>query len=369
MSAIELKTMLIQIYCSENNMNITFLLCGITSFPAGGFKVIFEYANRFAAEGHTVNIVMGAATISLKTTLAAVFRFPYYKLTNNYSPKNWFKLNDNINCFYHFTLFEHNLPKSDVVIATAVETAFYLKRYKGSFKKFYFIQDFENWAISEKKVIETYKFPFHKIVIADWLKKIVEQSNEKADVIPNGFDFTYFHKDISIEKRDKFFVLMMYHTMERKRCCDAIKALEIVKEKFPKLKIIMFGRPDKPRNIPFEFDYYKSPSKELHNRIYNESAIYIAASSVEGWGLTVGEAMICGCAVACTDNEGFKIMAHNNETALLSPIYNYKKLAENIIRLIEDDELRVRLATVANNNIQQYTWDNSYKKFKKIIFN
>lgn len=350
-------------------MKITFLLAGVTSFPAGGFKVIFEYANRLAGDGHVVNIVMGAATVSPKITVAAFFRFPYYKLRNKYSPEKWFQLHPDIRCFYHFTLFEHNLPESDIVIATAVETAFYLKKYKRKVKKFYFIQDFEAWAISERKVYETYAFPFTKIVIAPWLKQKVESVGEKAVVVPNGFDFDYFKLYKPIEKRNKLQILMMYHKMERKRCVDSIAALQIVKKKYPQLEIKMFGKPERPKNLSFDFEYYQSPDKETHNQLYNEAAIYIAASSVEGWGLTIGEAMICGCAVACTDNDGFKIMAHDNETALLSPAYDYNKLAENIIRLIEDDELRIGLAKKANESIQQYTWDNSYKKFKEIILN
>ncbi len=350
-------------------MTISFLIIGRTSFPAGGFKVIFEYANRFAQDGNIINIVMGASSISLKTTFAAIFRFPYYKLTKRYAPTNWFKLNNNVHCYYHFTLAEKNIPKSDIIIATAVETAFYLNKYMSKCKKIYFIQDFENWAISEKKVYKTYTFPFQKIVIAPWLQKIIRSKGSDAVIIPNGFDFEYFKKFKSIEERNKFNIIMMYHTMDRKRCCDSISALKIVMKKYPNINIKMFGRPKRPAYIPFDFEYYQSPDKETHNRLYNEAAIYIAASSVEGWGLTIGEAMICGCAVACTDNDGFKIMAHDNETALLSPVYDYKKLADNIIRLIEDTELRIRIAKKANENIQKYTWDNSYKKFKETIFN
>lgn len=350
-------------------MKISFLLAGVTSFPAGGFKVIFEYANRFAQDGHTVNIVMSALTVGLKNSIAAFLRYPYYKLANNYSPKKWFRLDENVHCYYFFSFSRYNLPESDVVIATASQTSFFLNKYKADCKKFYFIQGYEDWAIGKKKIIQTYKFPLKKIVIADWLNKILNNYNEYATVIPNGFDFNYFQLKKEIKERNKFNILMMYNPLPVKRCTDSIAALQIVKQQFPELKITMFGRPARPTGIPFDFEYYQSPDRETHNRIYNEAAIYIAASSVEGWGLTIGEAMICGCAVACTDNDGFKIMAHENETALLSPVYDYKKLAENIVRLIEDDELRIRLAKTANKNIQQYTWDNSYKKFKKTIFN
>lgn len=350
-------------------MNITFLLSSVTSFPAGGFKVIFEYANRFAAEDNSVNIVMIATNIRFKSNCAALLRYPYYKLTHNYGPQKWFSLHKNVHCYYHFALKKNTLPKSDVVIATAVESSIILNKIKPCTKCYYFVQDFEDWGVSARKVYQTYTFPFTKIVIAPWLQQKVESVGEKAVVVPNGFDFDYFKLYKPIEKRNKLQILMMYHKMERKRCVDSIAALQIVKNKYPQLEIKMFGKPERPKNLSFDFEYYQSPDKETHNQLYNEAAIYIAASSVEGWGLTIGEAMICGCAVACTDNEGFKIMAHDNETALLSPVYDYNKLAENIIRLIEDDELRIWLAKKANENIQQYTWDNSYKKFKEIILN
>lgn len=38
-------------------MTISFLLPGPSIYPAGGYKVIFEYANRLAQEGYKVNVV------------------------------------------------------------------------------------------------------------------------------------------------------------------------------------------------------------------------------------------------------------------------------------------------------------------------
>lgn len=114
---------------------------------------------------------------------------------------------------------------------------------------------------------------------------------------------------------------------------------------------------------------YSAPDRQTHNRIYNEAAIFIGTSWSEGWGLTVGEAMMCGAAVACTDNPGYSEMARNSETALVSPIKNSQALAENIIRLLEDDELRCRIAEAGYRNIQQFTWEASYPKFRSLIEN
>ena len=146
---------------------------------------------------------------------------------------------------------------------------------------------------------------------------------------------------------------------------EGIEALEFVKKEIPQLKANLFGIPQKPKNLPTWISYYQHPDKKALNTIYNEGAIFLGCSNVEGWGLPIGEAMICGAAVACTDNKGYLEMAKDGETALVSPIKDSKALAENIIRLINDDELRQRIATNGNRFIQRFSWDESYAKLKE----
>ena len=77
--------------------------------------------------------------------------------------------------------------------------------------------------------------------------------------------------------------------------------------------------------------------------------------------------MICGAAVVCTDNHGYREMAIDGENALISPIKDAQGLANNIIKLFEDDALRQKIAKNGNDSIKQFNWDNSYKKFKKTL--
>lgn len=109
------------------------------------------------------------------------------------------------------------------------------------------------------------------------------------------------------------------------------------------------------------------PDKDTLNRIYNEAAVYVGASHTEGWGLTVGEAMQCGCAVACTNNGGYVVLAHHEETALVSPVKDVNALAKNVIRLLRDQELRIKLAENGNRYVQQYTWKRAYNRFKNVL--
>ena len=60
-------------------------------------------------------------------------------------------------------------------------------------------------------------------------------------------------------------------------------------------------------------------------------------------------------------------MAIDGETALLSPTKDVDALANNIIRLIEDDNLRNRLAQNGMEYVRKMTQEQSYKNFKKAL--
>lgn len=76
---------------------------------------------------------------------------------------------------------------------------------------------------------------------------------------------------------------------------------------------------------------------------------------------------MCGTAVACTDNGGFKMMCTDGKNALLSPIKNPHALAINIIKLINNDDLRLRIAQAGYESIQSFTWDNSFFRFYSMM--
>ena len=103
------------------------------------------------------------------------------------------------------------------------------------------------------------------------------------------------------------------------------------------------------------------------NQIYNIANCSIVPSRREPFGLVAAEAMLCGAALACTDIGGFALYARDNETALVSQVFDVDWLAENIKKLIQDDTLRMKIAKAGNTYILQFTWDNAYEKFKRVL--
>jgi glycosyltransferase involved in cell wall biosynthesis len=267
-----------------------------------------------------------------------------------------------------YSLSEKKIPKTDIYIATAWSTAFWLNRYKNvdCRNKFYFIQHFEDWAETYDAVLETWKMKLTKIVIAPWLQKIATDIGEKCFLVENGFNQNEFYLIDTIEDRKKT-AIMLWHDLPFKGCSMGIEALKHVKEVIPEFTVTLFGVPFPPPNLPSWIKYYQKPKIDIHRKLYNNAAIFVGTSYSEGWGLTVGEAMLCGCAIACTNNEGYAVVAHDNETALLSEIGDAVALSENIIHLIENDNLRIKIATSGNKLIKEYTWERAYKNFLTVI--
>ena len=364
----------------SENKTIVWLLPRIDTVPIGGYKVVYEYANRFAADGYDVFIVYPQFLkfsryknifLNFLRRCKNLLRYSCNKIKRIRCAPDWFQLDSRIHCEYVFRFGNSRTLKihGTKFVATAIETSFELAgtRQIEDKDKFYFIQDFENWnGITNKRVYDSYRLPMKKITIAPWLVREVERVGGTAALVENGFDFDYFKMTNPIETRPACEVAMLYHRTERKRCVDAIAALKIVKEKIPCLHVAMFGTPERP-DVPDWFTYFQRPDRETHNAIYNNASIFVAASESEGFGLTVGEAMICGCAVACTDNGGFSMMISNDRTGLLSPVYDHQKLAENIIKLIENNELRIELAKNGSEFIRQFTWERAYGKFRQEI--
>lgn len=354
--------------------SITFLFPTFTYLPVGGFKVPLEYANRLAEDGYEVHVVYSETgkyrSVSFWLWCKLQLRLLFLHLgIRKRSIRIWFPLRNSIKEHHVYSLKYNYVPKTNLYICTEIGTAPYLNLYPiDAIRKFYFIQGYENWGMADAEVRATYHYPMTKIVISSWLQQIVlGEEKESCILVRNGFNQQNYHLTIPVENKSQYEVSMLYHREEIKGCQTSFNAFGIVKQKHPELHVNIFGTPEKPADLPDWYTYYQCPSQEEHLRINNESAIYVAASIDEGWGLTVGEAMLCGQAVACTDNKGFREMAIDEETALLSPIKDAVALANNICRLIENDDLRFRLAENGMKYVGDMTLEKSYSEFKKAL--
>lgn len=351
-------------------MRINFVLPPNGDHPIGGFKIVFQYANQLVKNGNDVSI---SFLNSLYPERRSNFReyISKYKnqlFGNNDNKITWFKLDDRIHLYFNVIL-KKEIPKADVVVATAVQTANYVDKLDVMFgRKFYFIQNYETWAYPKEFVNNTFALSMTKIVISKWLNDLVSKySKNKVYVVPNFINEDIFYLSQKIDDR-KNIISMMYHTLPEKNVSFGFEVLKQVKYRIPDLEVRLFGVFDKPNHLPDYVKYYKSPSqKTLRDRIYGESKVYLLPSLLEGWGLTGTEAMASGAILVASDIGGVEDYTINGRNSFLVQSNNLDYFVDIIVKLIESEGLRRKLANNAIKDIKKFNIDESTKLLLKIF--
>jgi len=347
-------------------LRVTFLLPLPGHEPIGGFKVVYEYANYLARRGHTVSVVHPAllrideplSKLGAKRVARTVLDYVLRRMTGNFKPVSWFRLEPQVRLLWVPSLAARHVPDGDVVIASAWETAEWAATYPESKgRRFYLIQHHETWSGPQERVMATWTAPLEKIVIARWLQEIAEGLGQSAHLVDNGLDFSRFKMLTPIEDRDPKRILMMFHNQPWKGSPDGLRAFALAQAEEPGLTLTLFGLAARPDDLPAGIDYHRNPPQELIRDLYNEAAIFVSPSWAEGFPLPPAEAMQCGAALVCTDIGGTAMYAIDGKTALLSPVKDAEAMAANLLRLVRDPELRVRLARDGHAFIQRFTWD------------
>lgn len=337
--------------------------------PMGGFKVMYEYANRLFDLGYSVNI-----TYPIKTKYME-YRLPYIvrkalSYIEGFRTNQWFKFREGITQCYVDTVSDKYIKDSDIVIATWWTTVLDMGRLgvsKGL--KINLIQGYEDWIGHVDELHSSYNMPATtNIVVASYLKRIVEQySNSQVYLIPNAIDSDKYKITNSISDRTLGSVCMLYSTQDIKGSDYGLQALKMIKQKYQDLKVDLFGIFPEPEGLPDWIAYHRNPD-DLAS-IYNSNSIFIANSLTEGMALTPMEAMFCGCACVLTNIEGHSEYGIDNNTTLLYEPKNVNDLVLKLDILLSDDKKRVAIASAGNEFIQKFSWNVAVAKMDSIIRN
>jgi glycosyltransferase involved in cell wall biosynthesis len=353
-------------------MRITFLLPNYSHLPVGGFKVVYEYANRLQDRGHRVTVVHPRSVERQKGAawlLKNWFWWPNQVRRRDGTLVPWFPMHRDVKLRMVPDLRSAFVPRGDAIIATAYQTAEWLNTYSPAHgRKYYLIQHYETWAGSNARVNATWRMPLRKLVIARWLVDVACELGvvDDVDYVPNGLDLGRFRIFRPIDSRPRR-IGMLHHSYPWKGTAIGQAALERVRQAAPDVDVVYFGVMPRPDDVPEWVTYICNPHPEQLAELYNSCAIFLSASWTEGWGLPPAEAMACGCAVVSADNGGIRDYAIHDRTALLAPPKDPQALAESIMRLLNDDSLRRTLAHAGHEQVQVFTWDAAVTRLENAL--
>jgi len=353
-------------------MRITFVLPGYPA-PIGGFKVVYEYANQLVARNHDVTVVHTYFLRNIDPPLNyyRCLRRKVGNLLTRISRPNfqWLLVDKRVRMLFVREPIAKYVPDGDIIFATAWQTSEYVDSYPSSKgERFYLVMDFPPYMGSKEKIETSWKQSFRKITISNWLyEKVVSVAGTQNLVnIPIGVASDRFRIARDINGRDES-VAMIYSRGGYKGGKDGIKALGICRKNRPILPVNVIGPKLCSRQIPSWMDYKSNIPEEELVYLYNQTRIFLCSSLAEGFALPSAEAMACGCAVVSTDCGGNREYAEDGVTAFLSSPGDPEALAANVLKLLKDDNLRIKLAKAGHRRIQEFTWERSTNLLEQFL--
>ena len=343
---------------------------------SGGIKSNRLIDEAMVRRGHVVNILYidGPPKVPRWWRLRSFYKyFKHQRMTINKEQHHLESSTANLIAVKHAKpIVAEDAPDSDVTIATWWETANWIKDWPDSKgMKAYFIRHHELHGGDEDLVKLTYRLPFKKLVIANWLKTLMAENYDdyEAALIPNGVDRHQFN----FQPRSKQLVPtvgLLYGPVKWKGAETAFKSLKLVQEIIPSLRVICFGSCaiNAHHNLPKNFNFFLRPSQDLIPKLYKQTDCWLMPSTSEGFGMPGLEAAACGCPIVSTLCGGPEDYVKNGHNGFLVPVGNIEKIAEAILRIVNlADEQWVAMSEASAEYSKKFDWDISAKKLEDAI--
>jgi len=264
-------------------------------------------------------------------------------------------------------------PSQSQIIFSYIKNIFKLLFAIIGYKKIYFsrenpyiifIKIFFPWKIVYMCVhhVEEYrsqtfvgKMIFHLtdffIAISHFTKKQIidnKVDEKKIFVNYNGIGDLYFPEKIA-NFVDFEYVLYVWNELERKNIKNLLLWFAQVVQKYPNIKLVKIGKAveneTKTNNLIKELWIESNvilkrefiAEQELRKR-YSNAICYISVSKLEWFGLTVPEAMACGCPVVVSDIPPFVEIV--GDSGIVVDPKDTKNISDWIIKYIENADFR-----------------------------
>ena len=201
------------------------------------------------------------------------------------------------------------------------------------------------------------------VVPSDYLVNVFHEFGLRAKAVPNMADLNQFSYRPRRPLRP-FLVCTRgfgpYYSVDL-----VVRAFARIKEELPAAHLCLVGKGALESSIRSLVNDLKLADVEFTcpvahqeiGRFYVRADIFINASWLDNMPISILEAFASGTPVVSTAPGGIRYLVEHERTGLLCAPGDVEALAENVIRLLRNPELALRLAENAHRESQRYCWE------------
>lgn len=360
-------------------MKILYLNYEFPPIGGGGSPVSYEIAKRYAAKGHSVDVVTmgfkGLPRYEVKEGIS-IYRVPclrskkeichpWEQLTYLISARSFLKA--------RMKTASYDICHAHFIIPTGPLARWVKRKYGipyivtshgsdvlGYNSRFRLIYPFlkKPWA---GVIREARRVTAPSDFLAEKIREIVD--DERVITVPNGLDMTKF-RAMKKEKR----ILVVARLFVNKGVQDVLVALQCLDLKGWRVDIVGDGpyrneleRISRERGLEdlVTFHGWVDNTSTAMKELYGKASVFISASYFESFGQTVLEAISAGCYPLLSDIGGYRFIVRDDRFFFQAG--NLEQLREKLRRILAKGAPRAAV------DIRRFSWDNVIRDYISIL--
>jgi O-antigen biosynthesis protein len=252
------------------------------------------------------------------------------------------------------------LRDADILIASSWETAYQARSISNVRHKYYMVQDREDLFFAEGSFAEfaraTYRFGFTGLTAGGWLADgLMKDFGMRCFAFGFSYDRDLYNHQPEQLKRDGPKRVFFYARpgTERRGLELGILALALVAQALPGTQFVFAGVAQQDWNLPFVPEYVGVLRLDQLSELYRscDAALVLSHTNLS---LLPIELMASGCPVVSNRGPQVEWMLNTENCILCDP--EPRALAQAMVALLTDDQLRDRLRTAGIEFAQSTDW-------------
>jgi glycosyltransferase involved in cell wall biosynthesis len=216
-----------------------------------------------------------------------------------------------------------------------------------------------NWKLTAVPVL---RLADMIVVPSGYLVDVFAQFGLRARPIFNVVELDAFAYRDRFPIRPVFLTSRLHEPLYNVPC--VLRAFAIIQKKFPDASLTVAGdgwmRPqleELARQLGLQQTTFvgKVPFEKMP-ALYDAADIYLTATDLDNMPGSVIECLSCGLPVVTTDAGGVPYIVTHEETALIVPRGDHEAMAASAIRILEDNDLALRLSRDGRESCRRFTW-------------